>query len=159
MTFTNTYYEYVGEHDNYVAAFDGASRLSLICSAIHWFTLKILPACVLQIALGMEQACYSVVMVNPVHQKSKPLAKIAKTTTDYYIHNLGISFELPENMQIYLELIGESFRVSTIRNSYRFGDSMHQGMLLEGLNVEGRFSVRTAFIWLPFTLQDLEVRL
>ena len=37
---TNTYYEYVGEHDNYVAAFDGAMSI-LICSAIHWFTLKI----------------------------------------------------------------------------------------------------------------------
>ena len=32
---TNTYYEYVGEHDNYVAVPLMEPCLSLICSAIH----------------------------------------------------------------------------------------------------------------------------
>lgn len=76
---TNTYYEYVGEHDNYVAAFDGAmsipdmQRYSLVYS-------ENTPAYALADRLGgwSKHASYSVAMVNPVHQKSKPLAKIIK---------------------------------------------------------------------------------
>ena len=85
---TNTYYEYVGEHDNYVAAFDGAmsipdmQRYSLVYS-------ENTPAYALADRLGgwskrklfsrYGQSCSPEV---------KTFSEDNKTTTDYYIHVL-----------------------------------------------------------------------
>ncbi len=80
---TNTYYEYVGEHDNYVAAFDGATCLFLICSAIHWFTLK-----TPQYAFGRsfrgwsKRVSCSVAMVQSFTRAKTCLLEDNKTVTD-----------------------------------------------------------------------------
>ena len=85
----NTYYEYVGEHDNYVAAFDGAmsipdmQRYSLVYS-------ENTPAYALADRLGgMEQARK---LFSRYGQSRSPEVKTFsednKTTTDYYIHVL-----------------------------------------------------------------------
>ena len=107
---TNTYYEYVGEHDNYVAAFDGAmsipdmQRYSLVYS-------ENTPAYALADRLGgMEQARK---LFSRYGQSRSPEVKTFsednKTTTDYYIHVLQYLWNHQEKYADLLELIGESF--------------------------------------------------
>ena len=107
---TNTYYEYVGEHDNYVAAFDGAmsipdmQRYSLVYS-------ENTPAYALADRLGgMEQARK---LFSRYGQSRSPEVKTFsednKTTTDYYIHVLEYLWNHQEKYADLLELIGESF--------------------------------------------------
>ena len=107
---TNTYYEYVGEHDNYVAAFDGAmsipdmQRYSLVYS-------ENTPAYALADRLGgIEQARK---LFSRYGQSRSPEVKTFsednKTTTDYYIHVLEYLWNHQEKYADLLELIGESF--------------------------------------------------
>ena len=107
---TNTYYEYVGEHDNYVAAFDGAmsipdmQRYSLVYS-------ENTPAYALADRLGgMEQVRK---LFSRYGQSRSPEVKTFsennKTTTDYYIHVLEYLWNHQERYADLLELIGESF--------------------------------------------------
>ena len=107
---TNTYYEYVGEHDNYVAAFDGSmsipdmQRYSLVYS-------ENTPAYALADRLGgMEQARK---LFSRYGQSRSPEVKNFsednKTTTDYYIHVLEYLWNHQEKYADLLELIGESF--------------------------------------------------
>ena len=107
---TNTYYEYVGEHDNYVAAFDGSmsipdmQRYSLVYS-------ENTPAYALADRLGgMEQARK---LFSRYGQSRSPEVKTFsednKTTTDYYIHVLEYLWNHQEKYADLLELIGESF--------------------------------------------------
>ena len=107
---TNTYYEYVGEHDNYVAAFDGAmsipdmQRYSLVYS-------ENTPAYALADRLGgMDHARK---LFSRYGQSRSPEVKTFsednKTTTDYYIHVLEYLWNHQEKYADLLELIGESF--------------------------------------------------
>ena len=99
---TNTYYEYVGEHDNYVAAFDGAmsipdmQRYSLVYS-------ENTPAYALADRLGgwSKRVSCSVAMVNLVHQRLKPLMKIIKRQRIITSMSWNIFGIIKKNMRIY----------------------------------------------------------
>ena len=135
---TNTYYEYVGEHDNYVAAFDGAmsipdmQRYSLVYS-------ENTPAYALADRLGgMDHARK---LFSRYGQSRSPEVKTFsednKTTTDYYIQVLDYLWKHQENYKNILHYIGESFP-NEYYKTYLPGLTIYQkpGYVREALNVD-----------------------
>ena len=150
---TNTYYEYVGEHDNYVAAFDGAmsipdmQRYSLVYS-------ENTPAYALADRLGgIEQARK---LFSRYGQSRSPEVKTFsednKTTTDYYLHVLEYLWNHQEKYADLLELIGESFPGEYYKKF--LPDLVIQqkpGYVAEALNVEAIVHESTPYLVAIYT--------
>lgn len=106
---TNTYYEYQGEHDNYVGAFDGAMSIpemqqySLVYS-------ENTPAYALADRLGgMDKARKLFKRYGQSKGEIKTFSEENYTTTDYYIQVLEYLYNNKEKYADLLYFIGVSF--------------------------------------------------
>lgn len=133
---TNTSYEYKGEHDNYVAAFNGAMSIpdmqeySLIYS-------ENTPAYALAERLGgMDKAYDLFKKYGQSKAEIKTISKENKTTTDYYIQVLEYLWNNQEKYKDLLDFIGVSFPNEYYKRYVR-GTTIYQkpGYVREALNV------------------------
>ena len=150
---TNTYYEYIGEHDNYVAAFDGAmaipdmQRYSLVYS-------ENTPAYALADRLGgMDEARKLFSRYGQSRSKEvKTFSDANKTTSDYYIHVLEYLWNHREKYADLLELIGESFPGEYYKKFLpNLVIQQKPGYVAEALNVEAIVYEQTPYLISIFT--------
>ena len=134
---TNTSYEYKGEHDNYVAAFNGAMSIpdmqeySLVYS-------ENTPAYALAERLGGMDKAYSMFgRYGRSKAKVKMISRENKTTTDYYIQILEYLWNNQEKYKDILYFIGVSFP-SEYYKRYLYDLTIYQkpGYVREALNVD-----------------------
>lgn len=134
---TNTSYEYKGEHDNYVAAFNGAMSIpdmqeySLVYS-------ENTPAYALAERLGgMDKAYTMFERYGRSKAKIKTISGENKTTTDYYIQVLEYLWNNQEKYKDILYFIGVSFPGEYYKR-YLYDLTIYQkpGYVREALNVD-----------------------
>ena len=134
---TNTSYEYKGEHDNYVAAFNGAMSIpdmqeySLVYS-------ENTPAYALAERLGGMDKAYSMFeRYGRSKAKIKTISGGNKTTTDYYIQVLEYLWNNQEKYKDILYFIGVSFPGEYYKR-YLYDLTIYQkpGYVREALNVD-----------------------
>lgn len=134
---TNTSYEYKGEHDNYVAAFNGAMSIpdmqeySLVYS-------ENTPAYALAERLGGMDKAYSMFeRYGRSKAKVKTISRENKTTTDYYIQVLEYLWNNQEKYKDILYFIGVSFPGEYYKR-YLYDLTIYQkpGYVREALNVD-----------------------
>lgn len=134
---TNTSYEYKGEHDNYVAAFNGAMSIpdmqeySLVYS-------ENTPAYALAERLGGMDKAYSMFeRYGRSKAKIKTISGGNKTTTDYYIQVLEYLWNNQEKYKDILYFIGVSFPDEYYKR-YLYDLTIYQkpGYVREALNVD-----------------------
>ena len=134
---TNTSYEYKGEHDNYVAAFNGAMSIpdmqeySLVYS-------ENTPAYALAERLGGMDKAYSMFeRYGRSKAKIKTISGGNKTTTDYYIQVLEYLWNNQEKYKDILYFIGVSFPGEYYKR-YLYDLKIYQkpGYVREALNVD-----------------------
>lgn len=134
---TQTSYEYKGEHDNYVAAFNGAMSIpdmqeySLIYS-------ENTPAYALAERLGGMDKAYDLFQkYGQSKAEIKTISKENKTTTDYYIQVLEHLWNHQEKYKDLLYFIGVSFPNEYYKR-YVHGITIYQkpGYVREALNVD-----------------------
>ena len=134
---TNTSYEYKGEHDNYVAAFNGAMSIpdmqeySLVYS-------ENTPAYALAERLGGMNKAYSMFgRYGRSKAKVKTISRENKTTTDYYIQVLEYLWNNQEKYKDILYFIGVSFPGEYYKR-YLYDLTIYQkpGYVREALNVD-----------------------
>ena len=134
---TNTSYEYKGEHDNYVAAFNGAMSIpdmqeySLVYS-------ENTPAYALAERLdGMDRAYSMFERYGRSKAKIKTISSENKTTTDYYIQVLEYLWNNQEKYKDILYFIGVSFPGEYYKR-YLYDLTIYQkpGCVREALNVD-----------------------
>ena len=149
---TNTYYEYLGEHDNYVAAFGGAmtipdmQRYSLVYS-------ENTPAYALADRFGgMDNVYEKYEKYGKSRAEIKTISPENKTTSDYYIQVLDYLWNHKEKYETLLELIGESFPNEYYKRY--LPDLVIQqkpGYVAEALNVEAIVYEQTPYLISIFT--------
>mgnify|MGYP000951783040 FL=1 len=134
---TNTSYEYKGEHDNYVAAFNGAMSIpdmqeySLVYS-------ENTPAYALAERLGGMDKAYSMFgRYGRSKAEIKTISRENKTTTDYYIQVLEYLWNNQEKYKDILYFIGVSFPGEYYKR-YLYDLTIYQkpGYVREALNVD-----------------------
>lgn len=134
---TNTSYEYKGEYDNYVAAFNGAMSIpdmqeySLVYS-------ENTPAYALAERLGGMDKAYSMFeRYGRSKAKIKTISGGNKTTTDYYIQVLEYLWNNQEKYKDILYFIGVSFPGEYYKR-YLYDLTIYQkpGYVREALNVD-----------------------
>ncbi|KAA0963326.1 serine hydrolase [Streptococcus cristatus] len=106
---TNTSYEYKGEHDNYVAAFNGAMSITDMQEYSLVYSENT-PAYALAERLGGMDKAYSMFeRYGRSKAKIKTISGENKTTTDYYIQVLEYLWNNQEKYKDILYFIGVSF--------------------------------------------------
>ena len=135
---TNTNYEYRGEHDNYVGAFNGAMRISDMQEYSLVYSENT-PAYALAERLGGMEKAYD--MFSRYGQSKADIKTISrennKTTTDYYIQVLEYLSKNQEKYKDILYYIGESFPGEYYKRYLR-DITIYQkpGYVREALNVD-----------------------
>lgn len=134
---TNTSYEYKGEHDNYVAAFNGAMSISDMQEYSLVYSENT-PAYALAERLGGMDKAYSMFeRYGRSKAKVKTISRENKTTTDYYIQVLEYLWNNQEKYKDILYFIGVSFPGEYYKR-YLYDLTIYQkpGYVREALNVD-----------------------
>ncbi|MDO4666897.1 MAG: serine hydrolase [Streptococcus sp.] len=135
---THTAFEYQGEHDNYVAAFNGAMTISDMQEYSLVYSENT-PAYALAERLGGMEKAHEL-FSNYGQSKStevKTINQDNKTTTDYYIQVLDYLWKNKEKYKDILYFIGESFPNEYYKRYLR-DITIYQkpGYVREALNVD-----------------------
>ena len=134
---TNTHYEYIGEHDNYVGAFAGAMTIPDMQEYSLLYSENT-PAYALAERLGGIDKAYS--MYDRYGQSKgeiKTISQDNKTTSDYYIQVLDYLWQHKDKYKDILYYIGESFPNEYYKR-YLHEITIYQkpGYVREALNVD-----------------------
>ncbi|MBP2623316.1 serine hydrolase [Streptococcus oricebi] len=134
---TNTYYEYIGEHNNYVGAFAGAMTIPDMQEYSLLYSENT-PAYALAERLGGIDKAYS--LYNRYGQSKgevKTISQENKTTSDYYIQVLDYLWQHKDKYKDILYYIGESFPNEYYKR-YLHDITIYQkpGYVREALNVD-----------------------
>ena len=149
---TNTYYEYQGEHDNYVAAFNGKmtipdmQRYSLVYS-------ENTPAYALADRLGgMAKARAMFNRYGESKASIKTFSEENKTTTNYYIQVLDYLWKHRDKYKDLREFIGESFEGQYAKGLLpNIKIEQKPGYVAEALNVDAIMYEETPYLVALYT--------